>query len=373
MKKPGRIKLILLTSVLDRRGGERMILKLALGLDPAKYDVKVVCLRPQTPFLNEFESRGINVTVLGMKKYFEMRPLFKLYQILRRDKVDLVHTHFYRDAIYGRPIARLAGVRGVISTLQNSYVWRSRAQLFLDGLTSVFADRVTAVSEAVKKFAIEREHIPARKLVTIFNAIEVDKFSIQPGVRERVRKKLGLSPGEIAVGSLGALTPQKGYRYLLEAVPTVLRSHPSVRFFIGGEGYLKEDLLKLRDKSGLSERVEFLGFRKDVPELLSAFDIFILPSLFEGLPVSLVEAMAAGLPIVTTDVDGNCEAIGENEAGLAVESMDPPALARSLIKLIEDPDLRERMGQAGRKRARALFSVRSMVKQYEKLYSDCLK
>ncbi len=192
-------------------------------------------------------------------------------------------------------------------------------------------------------------------------------------MREEVRKKLGLSPGQIAIGSMGALTPQKGYEYLLKAAPAVIRSHPSVRFFIGGEGYLKEELLELRDEAGLKDQVEFLGFQKDVPELLSAFDIFILPSLYEGLPVSLVEAMASGLPIVTTDVDGNCEAIGENEAGLAVEPLDPPALARALIKLIEDPGLRERMGQAGRKRARALFSVRSMVKQYEKLYSDCLK
>lgn len=371
--KTKKLKLILLTSVLNRRGGERMILQLALGLDPQKYDVRVVCLRPQTPFLEEFENRGVRVTVLGMRKYFELRPLLELYRIFRRERPDLVHTHLYRDAVYGRVIARLAGVRGVISTLQNSYVWRSRAQLFLDRLTAVFADRVTAVSDAVRKFAIEREHIPASKLVTVYNAIDHERFRVSPGVREQARSELGVGENEIAVGSTGALTRQKGFNYLIEAVPLVLRSRPEVRFFIGGEGQSEADLIRQRDEAGLTDRVVFLGFRDDIPELLSAFDIFVLPSIYEGLPVSLVEAMAAGLPIVTTDVDGNCEAIGPDEAGIAVEPGNPPALAGALLQLIAGPELRRRMGNRGRRRAAELFDVRVMVARYEEIYLASLK
>ena len=373
MEKPEKLKLILLTSVLDKRGAERMILQLALGLDPERYDVKVVCLRSQTPFLDEFEARGVEVIVLGMKRYFELRPLVKLYRIFRDQRIDLVHTHLYRDAIYGRPIARLAGVRGVVSTLQNSYVWRSRAQLFLDRLTSAFADKVTVVSDAVKRFAIEREHIPVSKLVTIYNAIEPEKFIVSSGVREKVRRELGLAPDKIAVGSMGALTEQKGFGGLIEAIPTVLAVHPGVRFFIGGEGILKDDLLRQRDAAGLKEQVGFLGFRDDVAEVLSAFDIFVLPSLYEGLPLALVEAMAAGLPIVTTDVDGNCEAIGTGEAGIAVEPCDPPALARAILDLIADPQLRKKLGQRGRQRAAELFDVRVIVKRYEEIYRESLR
>lgn len=368
-----KLKLILLTSVLNRRGGERMILKLALGLDPLRYDVRVVCLRPQVPFLGEFEKAGVRVTVLGMERYFQLRPLIELYRIFRRERPDLVHTHLYRDAVYGRPLARLAGVRGVVSTLQNSYVWRSRAQLFLDRLTSSCADRVTAVSDAVKRFAVEREHIPASKLVTIYNAIDHERFRVPPEVRERVRGELGLAQDEIAVGSTGALTRQKGFNYLIEAAPLVLKSRPEARFFIGGEGESEAELVRQRDAAGLGGRITFLGFRDDVPALLAAFDIFVLPSIFEGLPVSLVEAMAAGLPIVTTDVDGNCEAIGDGEAGIAVEPADPAALAGALLKLIKDPELRRKMGDRGRERAREIFDVRVMVSKYEAVYREALQ
>ncbi len=368
-----KLKLIILTSVLDRRGGERMILKLALGLAPERYDVRVVCLRPQTPFLEEFEKRGVKVTVLGMKRYFQLRPLIELYRIFRRERPDLVHTHLYRDAIYGRVIARLAGVRGVISTLQNSYVWRSRPQLFLDGLTSIFADRITAVSDAVKKFAIEREHMSPAKLVTVYNAIDHERFRVSPEERERVRRELGIAQDRIAIGSTGALTHQKGFEYLLQAVPAVIRAHPDVRFLIAGEGDLADELLRQRDRLGLQDQVTFLGFRSDIPELLSAFDIFVLPSLYEGLPVSLVEAMAAGRPIVTTDVDGNCEAIGPGDAGIAVEPANPTALAGALLQLIENPQLRRRMGLQGQRRVEKLFDVRAMVSRYEEIYLDALK
>jgi len=373
MNQDRKIKLVLLTSVLDKRGAERMILKLALGLSPDRYDVQVICLRPQTPFLDEFRSQGVKVTVLGMKRYFEIRPLVRLYRILRDQRIDLLHTHLYRDAVYGRILARLAGVRGVVSTLQNSYVWRSRPQLFLDGLTSIFADRVTAVSEAVKKFAIEREHIPAAKLVTIYNAIDHERSRVSPEARERIRRELGISPGRIAVGSMGALTGQKGFEYLLDAVPAVIRVHPDVRFFIGGEGDLENELLRKRDLLGLGEKVVFLGFRSDVPELLSAFDIFVLPSLYEGLSVALIEAMAAGRPIVTTDVAENREVIGQDEAGIAVPPRDPPALAEALLQLIGDETLREKMGRRGRERAATLFDLKTMINKYEEVYHLCLE
>jgi glycosyltransferase involved in cell wall biosynthesis len=171
---------------------------------------------------------------------------------------------------------------------------------------------------------------------------------------------------------MGELTRQKGYRYLLDAVPDILKVGRPVKFFIAGEGELKGDLIKQRADSGLESQITFLGFRNDVPRLLSAFDIFVLPSIFEGLPVALIEAMAAGKPIVTTDVDGNCEVIGDNEAGIAVESRDPVGLSAALIRMIEDPELRERMGRTGEKRAEELFSLKAMIANYQELYENCL-
>jgi L-malate glycosyltransferase len=368
-----KIKLLLLTSVLDKRGAEKIILKLALGLDPDRYLVKVVCLRSRTPFVDEFRARGVEVILLGMERYFQFRPLWRLYTLLRREKPDLVHTHLYRDAVYARPLARLAGVRGVVSTLHNSYVWRSRPQLILDRLTSIFADRIAAVSDAVKKFAIEHEHIPAGKLVTVHNGIETGLFQLPPEEREAARRELGLNPDELAVGTMGELAEQKNHRCLLDAVPAVLKRRPQTRFLIAGDGELKEKLLARRDELGLGDRVRFLGYREDVPRLLSAFDIFVLPSLWEGLPVALIEAMAAGVPIVATDVDGNIEVFGHGEAGLAVPPGDPERLAEGLLELAGDPDRRKRLGETGRRRARELFDVRVMIRRYGELYQSCLR
>ncbi len=367
-----KIKIILMTSVLDKRGAEKIVLKLARGLDPERYRVGVVCLRSRTPFIDEFRARGIEVTVLGMERYFQLRPLWRLYRLFRREKPDLVHTHLYRDAVYGRPLARLAGVRAVVSTLHNSYVWRSRSQLFLDRLTSIFADRIAAVSEAVKNFAIEREHIPAGKLITLHNGIETERFLLPPEERRAVREELGLKPEELAVGTMGELTEQKNHFCLLEAVPAVLERRPEARFFIAGGGELEGALRARRDEMGLADRVRFLGYREDIPRLLAALDIFVLPSLWEGLPVALIEAMAAGVPIVATDVDGNVEVFGRGEAGLAVPPGDPEKLAGGILALADDPGRRRQLGEAGRRRARELFDVRVMIRRHQELYEACL-
>jgi glycosyltransferase involved in cell wall biosynthesis len=214
--------------------------------------------------------------------------------------------------------------------------------------------------------------MPPRKLITVYNGIDTGQFKISAAETAAVRRELDLSPGQLAVGTMGELTQQKGYRYLLEAIPEILKSVPSVKFFIAGEGELKKSLLVLRDKLGLQSSVSFLGFRDDVPRLLSAFDIFVLPSLWEGLPVALIEAMAAGKPIVATDVDGNCEVTGRDAAGIAVEPLDPPALATALLELLGDPELRRRLGDAGIERAQKLFDVRIMIKRYQDLYEACL-
>ncbi len=349
-----------------------MILHLAEGIDPDKYRVKVLCLRKETPYLSEFIKRGVEISSLGMTRYFQFGPLREFYRYLRRQKIDLLHTHLYRDAVYGRFLGKLAGVKAVISTLHNSYVWRSRPQLFLDRLTSVWADKVVAVSDAVKRYAREKEHIPAGKLMTIYNGIETSRYRLPESARRDSRKEFRISEDELVVGSVGHLTRQKGYRYLLEAAPEIIRKYPRVRFLLAGEGELEDKLRDQCRQAGIEDRVTFIGYREDIPRVLSAFDIFVLPSLWEGLPVVLIEALAAGLPIVATDVDGNTEVTGREETGLTVSPRAPGSLSRAILSLLAQPELREQLGQAGRLRAEKLFDVKIMVQRYEQLYDNLI-
>ncbi|HPJ72625.1 MAG TPA: glycosyltransferase, partial [bacterium] len=312
-----RSNILITTSVLDRRGAEKMILELASRLDRDRFQPLVLCLRPQTDMAEDFARAGVEVAVLGMRAYFEYRALRAFRRLIRDRRIDLVHTHLYRDAVYGRILGKRAGA-AVVSTLHNSYVWRPRSQLWLDRATARWADRITAVSEAVRRFAVEREGMPADKVTVLHNGIETSRYRVPPGTREEVRKRMGVGPDELLVGSLGHLTRQKGFRYLVDAAPDVVREVPEARFLVFGEGELGGELeARVRDR-GLGDRFRFPGFREDIPEVLSAFDLFVLPSLWEGLPVVLIEAMAAGLPIVATDVDGNLEVTGGRERGEGV-------------------------------------------------------
>ncbi len=365
-------KILITTSVLNRRGAERMILELAARLDRARFRPSVACLRAETPYLEEFRARGIEVRLFGMTGYFQLRPLREFYRFLRAERFDLVHTHLYRDAVYARPLGKLSGA-AVVSTLHNSYVWRSRAQLRLDSFTARWADRLTAVSAAVKKFAVEREGIPADKIRVLHNGIETSRYRVEPGTREKMRELFGIGPDGFLIGSLGHLGEQKGFRYLIEAAPEILRAFPSSRFLIFGEGELGDDLRRRASSALPAGKFLFPGFRDDIPELLSAFDLFVLPSLWEGLPVVLIEAMAAGVPVVASDVDGNLEVTGGGEAGLGVPPADPAALAAAVKTLLGDRARREKLARAGRERARERFDLEVMVRNYQDLYREVLE
>jgi len=343
---------------------------LAARLDRSRFVPSVACLRAETPYLEEFRARGVEVRLFGMRGYFHFKPLREFNRFLRAERFDLVHTHLYRDAVYARPLGKLAGA-AVVSTLHSRYVGRSRTQLRLDAFTARWADCLTAVSASVKKFAVEREGIPERKIRVIYNGIDTSLYLVKTGTREKVRAELGVGPGEFLIGSMGHLSREKGFRYLIEAAPEILRAFPACRFLILGEGELEKDL-RARAAAAAPGKFVFPGFRGDIPRALSAFDIFVLPSLSEGLSVALIEALAAGVPVVASDVGGNPEVTGAGEAGIGVPSRDHSALARSVKELLGDSARREKLGRSGRERARRLFDLEVMVRNYQDLYEEIL-
>ncbi|RKY04929.1 hypothetical protein DRP77_02445, partial [Candidatus Poribacteria bacterium] len=209
-------------------------------------------------------------------------------------------------------------------------------------------------------------------LSTVHNGIEIEAFNLDHRSIPPANIDPRLNGSDLIVGSVGRLHPVKGYGYLLEAVPKVKAAVPRVKFVIAGEGVLRRELEEKAERLGIGGTVLFLGHRDDIPEVLSCFDIFVLPSLTEGISISILEAMAASKPVIATDVGGNPEVVeGGTTVGL-VKPENPDELARAIIALAENPTMRDALGRAGRKRVMERFSMKAMVSKYEGLYDDLI-
>ena len=244
--------------------------------------------------------------------------------------------------------------------------WLIPRRLFLYRFATRFTKRIVAVSEATARFLKDERGVPEDRIQVIPYGVDLTKYTTEKSTR--MRKELGFSPKETIVGVVARLEPQKGHVYLIEAAQKIIDMFPRVKFVFIGKGGLREELEEKIRKAGLSEHFVFLGFREDVSMVLRAVDIFALPSLFEGLPNVVLEAMAAGKPVVASAVDGSVEAVVEGETGFLSPPKDTDALAQALLRLLKDPDLARQMGLNGRKRVENHFALEQQVRQFETLF-----
>jgi len=229
------------------------------------------------------------------------------------------------------------------------------------------------VCEMARQAEIERARVSPDKVVTIYNGVQTNEFAaLAARAAARGRRAFGIPAGAPLVGAVGRLHRQKGFTDLITALAQVREHLPAVRLLLVGDGELRGDLEAHAQALGLSEVVTFAGLRTDIPEILAELDLFALPSLWEGLPNVVLEAMAAGLPVVATAVGGTPEVVVDGVSGLLVPPHDPAALAEALVFLLRDPGMRRKIGQAGRKRVGQCFSVGQMVRKTEDLYETLL-
>jgi glycosyltransferase involved in cell wall biosynthesis len=310
------------------------------------------------------QALDIPIYDVQMREKTDLGALFRLYQHLHSQQPTILHTSLFHANLPGRIIGSLLGVPIIISserTMAMENVWRYR----LNRWTISMVDRVVAVSKNVGEFCITHIRLPAQKVVVIHNGVEIPPFSQH--ARKRARQALGL-PHEIMVcGAVSRLHPVKGIDDLIIAFAQVSEKHDS-RLVIVGEGQERQHLEALARKIGCSNRVLWTGYREDVPKLLPAFDLFVQPSHHEGLPNTVLEAMAAGLPVVATAVGGTPELVLNHKTGLLVTAGDPAALGEAMSILLEKTHMRESLGQAGRLRVKQHFSVDKMVRKTEQLY-----
>ena len=375
--------ILLLGSQMATGGAQRVLLDQALWFHQQGYPVTAAFFHDREGLHEQWQAESpfpiVNLkawrTTGGLRNIFSLPPgLWRAWRLMHRQRFTVVECFTQHANILGIPLARLAGIPVRIASnhgrLESFPAVLRRFQNWL--INRGLAQRLVVVSRHVQTVAQEEGIFPER-VVIIRNGIQPSPV---PGSqdRDRIRQspELDLEPGKLLILNVGRLREQKGQAYLLEAVPLVLERHPGMVFAIAGDGPLRNDLEKQARQLGIWDAVRFLGNREDIPQLLAAADVFVLPSLSEGLPIALLEAMQAGLPSVVTHLEGIEEVIIDQETGLVVPAADSPALAQALTTLLGDSAMRGRLGMNARELIAAEYTVDHMCLQYESLFQSIM-
>lgn len=363
------VSVLYLITELSMGGAQRSLLHLLNNLNRERFTPTVACLyNGDGAIARAIQALDIPVFDAQMRGRADLGALSRLFRHIRSQRPIILHTSLFHANLPGRILGRLTEVPIIISserTMAMESEWRYR----LNRWTAGMVDCVVAVSKNVGEFCITHIRIPAQKVVIIYNGVEIPSRS--PESRVQARLELGLSQDALVCGAVSRLDPVKGIGDLVLAFAK-LRTKHNAHLIIVGEGSQREQLESLAIDSGISKWIHWTGYHADVPELLPALDVFIQPSHYEGLPNTVLEAMAAGLPVVATSVGGTPELIVNSKTGLLVPRADPTSLAGAISVLLEKPEMRERMGQAGRRRVQLHFSVSKMVDKTEQLYEQLL-
>jgi sugar transferase (PEP-CTERM/EpsH1 system associated) len=354
-RNDSRLRVVHVVLQLNVGGMEKLLVEFARHADRNRIDLQFLCLGARGRLAEEIEACDWPVTSLEVPPGFRPGLVLKLAQLFRRWRADVVHTHNSKPMIYAAPAARLAGVAQVIHTRHGQRYQASWRGTMLFRLMSTMTDRVVCVSEDSAALSAG-EGISTRRITTVRNGIDISRFSYRGPKAD----------GPVVM--VGRLSPEKDVETLVQAASLAVEQRPSFRMNIAGDGPCLEGLRRRASELGLDEQVRFLGDVRDVPELLAHASLFVLPSLTEGISLTLLEAMARGLPVVATRVGGNPEVVADGETGLLVGTRDPRALAEAMVRLLQAPEQGRQMGQAGRSRVERLFDVRRMVRDYEAHY-----
>jgi len=348
-------------------GAEQVVIRLAGGVDRRRFEPVIVCLDRPGPFATQAEAAGIEVVALDKRGPIDPGAIVRLARLLRSRGIEVVHTHLWGANLWGRLAARAARVPVVVCTEHNVDSWKKGYHLALDRLLAPAATHLVAVSEEVRAF-YERHGVGRGRWHVVYNGVEVSAAA-RPERGDAFRA-LGLGPEDRVVGLVGRLVPAKAPEVFLRALASAAAAVPRLRGLVVGDGPSRAAAEDEARRLGIEGRVVFAGLRKDVAELLPGLDALVFSSLREGLSMAMLEAMAAGVPIVATAVGGTPELITHDTTGLLVPPGRPDALAEALVSLLQDPAAAERLRAAARRHVEERFSAGKMFEAHEALYAE---
>lgn len=371
MPKSKKVNVLQLVNGFAIGGAERKLLDLVRSLDKQNYNVTVCSVGQGGPLQEEFEKLGVKVVVFPKRFAFDVSLIFRVARLLRRERIDILQTTLLYADLIGALAGRIAGVPAVISWETVSHGANDSLRVKLRHklgyrLAMKFVDKIVAVSDETKKSIIENRGIPAEKLLTIHYGVDLAKYNRTDGLSKR--KELNIGSKVPVLGVVARLEEIKGHKYFIDAVKEVIKQFPALQCVLVGDGSLRQSLENKVKKLGLHANFHFLGFRDDVYSLLNIFDIFVLPSISEGLPNVILEAMACSKPVVATSVGGIPEAVVDGVTGFLVPARSPKSMAQAIIKLLENNRTLIAMGQRGRHHVEQGFSLQKQISQFQNLY-----
>jgi glycosyltransferase involved in cell wall biosynthesis len=348
-------------------GVKRLFAWMIPRFDAARYNVSLVSLRKKDLSEETLDSFGIDISYLHKAK-FDPATLPALLKVIDRKQIDILHLHGYGATTFGRLAAGMRRIPAILhehANLTDTPWFQKIADACLEPLTDI----AIAVSRSTADFVIKARQLPPDKVKIVYLGVPLEEFSRPRSADEiqAARRELGVAPDDVLVGTVTRLHESKGNSYLVDAAAAVLRKRPRARFLVVGEGPLREPLEGQAKALGLGDRFAFAGFARDVARVVSAFDVSVFPSLWEGTPLTVFEALAMGRAIVATDADGLLDVLTHDADALIVPKRDEAALAAAIVRLIDEPETRARLG-AGARVAGQQYDIAAFVRKMERLY-----
>ena len=365
-------RVMMITNDLHLGGVQSLIVDLCTHMNRERVDVQVACVADGGPHAETLCSAGVPVHVIrcmfkaGPIKGLRPFAIRRLARLLKRENIDLVHSHLFLGNTIGRIAARLAGVRRLIASEHNTYHWKNFLHSAIDRFLAKRTQTIVAVTQAVADFTAKQEGIPSDKFVVIRNGVNVERFA---GVSHSAAcEALGIPYNRKVLGSVGRLVPQKGYGNLLPLLPDLIAKHDDLIFVLVGGGPEEKNLRTQIRELNIEERVMLVGPRDDVWTVLPAFDAFVLPSRYEGLGIVLLEAMAAGVPVVANQLDTVQEVVTDGVDGRLAPLAESARFRDILEQVLYNGDQSARFAAAAKDKVQRLFSIQAVTHQYEDLY-----
>ncbi len=367
MTQKSQINVLQVVEGLNLGGAEIKLLELIANMDRSRFRTVVCSLGMGERIKEKVTELDVKFVSLARKRRFDPMLIWKVAKLIRQENIDVVMTTlFYADVVGA--FARLFSPTKAVFSWEtiSAPEWLLKHRLFAYRFAMRYCDNIISVSQATANWLVEKRGVSNDKIIVIPYGVNLDLY--RQGKNHELKQSLGIHPDTFVAGVVARLHPQKGHKYLIEAAKTIVQKHANIKFVFAGDGELRSELESLVQSANLQDYFLFLGFRNDVKELLGTFDAFVLPSLYEGLPNVILEAMATGLPVVATAVDGTVELIEDGETGFLVPPKDPQALVEKIYQLIQDKDRICRFGKQGRKRVELKYSLQMQVSNFQNLY-----
>lgn len=367
-----RPRVLHLISSFEIGGTERQAVELLKRLDGERYDVRLAALRNEGPFYSQIEARFPDVPEFPLTSFYDanaVKQLARLRRLMLRENIDILHAHDFYSSLIGAAAARLSGVR-VIAAQRHLKLSDRRAHKWGTRLIHRLATRILVNSEAIREYIVNNDGAQPDKIIVVKNGVV--PITSSPKTRAELCGELGLDNDVTIVGMVARLQTVKGHRFFIEAAAEVLRRRTDAHFVLVGDGPLRTEIASQAAELGITNHVHMLGDRADVSRLVSAFDLLVLASLHEGLPNAVMEAMAAGVPVVATGVGGTKELITAGETGYLAPPANSAALAERICFALGDEIHRDEIISAARRKIASAFGIERMVESVEALYDELM-